>query len=72
MKFYKNIINKYKRYSICLVMSCRDNGYYTIESGWILSKNQEFRTTEMYKEVKDMAIEKFGFKTDDAIEGIDL
>ena len=53
-------------------MSCRDNGYYTIESGWILSKNQQFRTTEMYEQVKDMAIEKFSFKTDDAIEGIDL
>ena len=50
-------------------MSCRDNGYYTIETGWILSKNQKFRETEMYQDVRNLAIEKFGFKTEDAIEG---
>ena len=48
-----------------LVMSCRDNGFYSIEYGWILSKNQAFRKTDMFKEVLQKAITKFGFKFGD-------
>lgn len=49
-------------------MACRDNGFYSIEFGWILSKTQEFRKTEQFKEVMEMAISKFGFKTEKTIE----
>lgn len=36
-------------------------GSYTIEMFWILSRAQDFRTTEMYEEVVQTAVEEYGF-----------
>lgn len=44
-------------------MTCRDNGRYTVEYGWILSRDQGFRNTELYSEVLARAIDKYGWKT---------
>ena len=54
--------------TIFSVMSCNQATGYTIEFGWILSKNQQFRQTSKYQDVLNTAVEKFGFKTDQAIE----
>ena len=49
-------------------MNCRDNGRFTIEEGWILSKNQGFRKTKQFQEVMEKAINLFYFKTEKTIE----
>merc|ERR1712228_1142083 len=56
----------YEDYSI--VMNCMQGKSFTIEFGWILSKNQQFRETTKYQDVLRTAVEKFGFKTEQAIE----
>ena len=49
-------------------MNCIERGDDSIEYGWILSRAQNFRQTEMYQEVLKNAVEKYGFKTEKSIE----
>ena len=56
-------------HKILLVMSCLDiDTRGSIEYGWILSRDQKFRETEMFEQVYKKAIEEFGFKTEKAIQ----
>ena len=50
-----------------LVMNCRDYGFFTVEMGWILSRKQEFRATKQFKQIRDKAQKKFGFRVENAI-----
>lgn len=47
---------------------CQDFGNYTNEMFWILSRSQDFHKTEMYEEVVQRAVEKFGFRRELAYE----
>ena len=48
-------------------MNCRDFGFFTIEMGWILSREQEFRGTKLFKTVQEKSRKNFGFNTENAI-----
>merc|ERR1712130_695280 len=71
-KFFKDRKSNYNvmdtdfnNYSI--VMNCRDYGFFTVEMGWILSRKQEFRATKQFKQIRDKAQKKFGFRVENAI-----
>ena len=40
----------------------------SVEFGWILSRDQKFRQSEMFSQVYKKAIEQFGFKTENMIQ----
>jgi len=56
---YNVMDTDYENYAI--IRGCRDNGFYTTETGSILSRNQAFQETEMFKEVVERAEKEFGF-----------
>jgi len=49
-------------------MDCIERPTFSIEYGWILSRAQNFRKTEMYKKVLENAVQKYGFKSEKSIE----
>merc|ERR1712227_952190 len=59
---YNVMATDYETYS--LVWDCRDNGYYSIEYAWILTRDQYLKSSspEIYSEIEKMAVEKFGFQ----------
>jgi len=63
---YNVMDTDYENYSI--VTNCEDNGVSTVEYTSILSKNQSFLKTEMFKDVLAKAESEFGFKTNLARE----
>merc|ERR1712154_5198 len=62
---YNVMETDYENYSI--VWSCRDNGSFTTEYVWILSRDQQFRETEMFQKVLQIAVEKYGLQTEKVI-----
>ena len=51
------------------VMDCLEIGQVgSVEFGWILSRDQQFRESEMFAQVHQKAIEQFGFKTENTIQ----
>ena len=49
-------------------MNCVQYRRFTVEYGWIMSKNQQFRETPEYHDVVSNAVKKFGFKAEKGIE----
>ena len=48
-------------------MSCKSFWFFKIEFGWILGR-EDIRDTALFNEVKERAINDFGFKTAGSIE----
>ena len=48
-------------------MGCQSFWFFKLEFGWILGR-QDIRNTALYNDVKERAINKFGFKTAGSIE----
>ena len=49
-------------------MNCYEVGGFTVELGWILSRDQDFRSTKAYPKIVKKAVTNFRFKTENAIE----
>ena len=49
-------------------MDCLERINFSIEYGWILSRTQDFRKTEMFQDVLKNAVEKYGFKAEKSIK----
>jgi len=64
---YNVMDTDYENYTI--VMDCVEIGQVgSVEFGWILSRDQQFRESEMFAQVHQKAIEQFGFKTENTIQ----
>ena len=64
----KKILHFLTNFSNILVMSCVQGRRFSVEYGWIMSKNQQFRETPEYQDVVRTAVRKFGFKAETGIE----
>jgi len=62
---YNVMATNYDDYAI--VMSCQKLLFWKVEYAWILSRKRDFRNSAQYSQVRQMAMDDFGLRTDKVI-----
>jgi len=62
---YNVLATDYTTFTI--VYSCTSFLFFKLEYAWILSRERNFRNTEKFNQVMEMAVNDYGFKTKNLI-----